>query len=449
MKRGTKLLILTGVLAVVLGAFFLLIKLLPDDTANPSSSETKVVFTLDPAKVTKFGWKFTTEANFTKTENGWVNDADSTFPVDSAVLEKMFTGLVDVTASKTIENPGAPEQYGLKDPYCSIKVTADGKDYNLAIGDQNSFNGLVYFSNGDGKVYMVSSAIVDYFNFGPEEVLLLDTIPNLNSLIGLKVEHGEKTYEITKQVDSGKAYSNYYEWFWNDAVTLDTELTEEMLKVVYDLAWKGCANHNATEFAEYGLDNPTVITVTYQKDKTFVLHVGTKTDKGYYARIADSNMVCYVGYGIAETLRNLGADELKPDEALKMVWDDVISAEIILKGNTYSLTTEEEGDSSGCATGSYIWKYGDEQVKAGDVFTKLEALGFTGYATGQPTEEQTEEIRFVFHTKTTGFETVELVIYSYTSTECWVTLNGESTVKVQRSDVTKLVGETEKLFPAA
>ena len=361
----------------------------------------------------------------------------------------MITGLTEITSTKTIEKPTDLEQYGLVNPYCAITVTVDGKTYNLAIGDQNNFNGQVYFSNGDGNVYMIGSAIVDYFNFGPEQLLQLETIPNMNSLIGLKVEHEGKTYEITKQTDSDKTYSNHYKWFWDDTVALDTELTEEMLKVVYDLAWKGCANHNASEFAEYGLDNPTVITVTYQKDKTFVLHVGTKTDKGYYARIADSNMVCYVGYGIADTLRNLAADELKPDEALAMEWDRVDSAEIILNGKTYSLIAEEVGDPNGCATGTYTWKYGDKEVAAGDVFTKLEKLSFVNYATGLTPDETKEMFRVVFHLKSGNFETVEVVIYGYTSTECLVTLNGEATIKVERSDVNTLVTDTEKLFPAA
>ena len=205
MNRGTKLLILVGVLVLVLGAFFLLIKLGPGNGDNTAGTNTQVVFSLDPAKVTKFGWKYTDEANFTKTENGWVNDADSTFPVNSSVLEYMITGLVQVTSSKTIEKPTDLGQYGLINPYCAIKVTVDGKDYNLAIGDQNVHNGLVYFSNGDGNVYMVKSDIVNYFNFGPEKVLLMETIPSLSTLISLKVEHGEKTYEITKQLDSNKA----------------------------------------------------------------------------------------------------------------------------------------------------------------------------------------------------------------------------------------------------
>ena len=448
MNRGTKLLVLMGVLVLVLGAFFLLMKLGIDDANSSAGANTQVVFSLDPAKVTKFGWKYTDEAYFTKTENGWVNDADSTFPVNATVLEQMITGLVKVTSSKTIEKPADMSQYGLVNPYCAIKVTVDGKDYNLAIGDQNQHNGLVYFSNGDGNVYMVSSSIVDYFNFGSEKVLLMETIPNLSTLISLKVEHGDKTYEITKQVDSDKAYSNHYMWFWNDTVTLDNELTEEMLKVVYDLEWKGCANHNASDFAEYGLDNPTVVTVTYQKDKTFVLHLGEKTDKGIYARLADSKMVCYVGYGIADTLRNLASNELLPDEALALEWGKVSSAEIILGDKTYTLLHEEVPDPNGCATGSYVWKYDGKEVAADKVFDKLEALSFSNYRTEPLKEGAKEQIRFVFYVTAGNVDTVELVIYDYNSTECQVTLNGEPTITVVRTDVDKLVTAVKELFAA-
>ena len=93
MKRSTKFLILVGVLAMVLGAFFLFTNLMPEEGGATDGTASQVIFSLDPAKVTNFGWKYTDQVNFTKTENGWVNDADSTFPVDGAFLQKMLEAL--------------------------------------------------------------------------------------------------------------------------------------------------------------------------------------------------------------------------------------------------------------------------------------------------------------------------------------------------------------------
>ena len=162
MKRSTKFLILVGVLVLVLGAFFLFTNLIPEEGGTTEGTASQVVFTLDPAKVTKFGWKYTEEVNFTKTENGWVNDADSTFPVDGAYLQKMLEALKEISATKIIDTPSENlDQYGLENPYCTVKVTVDGTEYNLVFGAQNEYNGQLYFSKGDGKVYMISSAISD------------------------------------------------------------------------------------------------------------------------------------------------------------------------------------------------------------------------------------------------------------------------------------------------
>lgn len=448
MKRGTKLLILTGVLALVLGAFLLITNLGEKDAANPGNTATQTVFSLDSAKVTKFGWKYSDEVNFTKTENGWVNDADSAFPVDAAVLEKMLTALKEVTASKTIEKPADLDQYGLKIPFCTITVTVDGKTHNLALGDQNEFNGLRYFSNGDGNVYMVADAIAAAFNFGPEKALLLETIPNLSAISGLKVENGDKTYEILCLEESGKTYSDHYKWFMDDKV-LDTELTESMLSVVRELEWKSCPDYNATDLAKYGLDNPTVVTVTYQKDKTFVLELGTRTaDKGTYVRLAGSNMVYLTGNSISDTLRNLAYNELMPDEVLAMDWDTVTSMDIILGDKTYTLVHEEVPDPNGCATGTYTWKHDGKEIDASKVTDKLDKMDTTGYATGL-TPEGDQKIRFVFHRNAGDFSEVELVIYAYNSTACLVTLDGVPTVLAEISDVTSLLDAVAKLFPAA
>lgn len=448
MKRGTKLLILTGVLVLVLGAFLLIKGLGEKEAADPNSASTQVVFTLDAAKVTNFGWKYSDEVSFTKTENGWVNDADSAFPVDATVLERMLTALNQVTSLKTIDKPADLDQYGLKNPFCAITVTVDGKTHNLALGDQNQYNGLRYFSNGDGKVYMVANEIAAYFNFGPEEALLFETIPNLSTVSGLKVETGDKAYEILCQEESGKTYSNHYMWFMDDKV-LDTELTEEMLAVVRDLRWSSCPDYNVTDLAQYGLDNPTVVTVTYQTDKTFVLELGNRTaEKGTYVRIAGSKMVYLTGNSISDTLRNLAYNELMPDEVLAMDWDTVKSMDIVVGDKTYTLLHEEVPDPNGCATGTYTWKYDDKEIEASKVTDKLDKMDTTGYATGL-TPEGEQKIRFVFHRSDSNFSEVELVIYAYNSTACLVTLDGVPTVLAEISDVTSLLDVVAKLFPAA
>ena len=393
MKRGTKLAIMFAALVLIVGAFLLITFLMPkDNTDGPIADQ--VVLELDPAKVTNIGWKYSTEVNFTKTENGWVNDADSAFPTDEQVIDKMLHILSKVSAYQVIEKPEDLEQYGLVNPFCTVKVTADGKTYDLALGDQNSFNGQRYFTNGDGNVYMVANEIAGYFNFGPEGALKLEQIPNLDALVNLKVETADRSYEITYLSENDLTYSSHYKWFMDDKV-LDTELTEEMLDILYSLEWKECVDYNATDLSQYGLDKPSAVaTITYLQDKTFVLEIGSENDKGAYARIAGSNMVYYVRNAVRTTLLNTIYDELMPDEVLAMQWDTVKSMDIILGDKTYSLSYEEVPDENGCATGTFAWKYNGSEIGASTVASKLNSMATAGYATGLK-PSQAAELRFV------------------------------------------------------
>ena len=444
MKRGTKLAIMLVALVLVVGAFFLVTMLLPKEGEGDASTK-QVVLQLDPAKVTNIGWKYSTEVSFTKTENGWVNDADSVFPTNEQVIEDMLHILSEISATQTIEAPEDLEQYGLNFPFCTITVTADGKTYNLVLGDQNSFNGQRYFTNGDGNVYMVANEIASYFDFGPEGVLEMEQIPSLDALVNLKVETQDRTYEISCITESNKTYSTHYKWFMGDKV-LDTELTEEMLDIFYALEWKECVDYNATDLAQYGLDKPSAVaTVTYLQDKTFVLEIGTENDKGAYARIAGSNMVYYVRNVVRTTLLNTIYNELRPDEVLAMDWDTVSSMEIILGDKTYSLTYEEEPDENGCATGVFSWKYNGNKIEASSIASKLNSMATSGYATGLKAT-QAAELRFVIHRNAAHHETVEVVFYPYSTTAYLVTLDGEATVLAERSHVTALITTINNLF---
>lgn len=445
MKRGTKLLAMLAVLVLIAGGFFLLTQLGPKEDTEGTTYQT--ILKIDPEKVTNIGWDYSDAVSFTKTENGWVNDADSAFPTDDQCLEKMLHILSEVGASKTIEKPEDLEQYGLANPFCTITVTADGTKYDLAIGDQNSFNGERYFSIGDGNVYMVANEIAGYFNFGPEGALKLEEIPDLGALSGLKVEAGDRSYEITCITGSDKTYSTHYKWFMGEKV-LDTELTEEMLDIFYSLEWKECADYNATDLAKYGLDQPAAVaTVTYLQDKTFVLELGSETDKGVYARIAGSNMVYLVRAAVLNTLRNTVYNELMPDEVLAMDWDTVTSMDIILGGETYTLTHTEVPDVNGCATGDYAWMYNGKEVTGSTITGKLDSMPTTGYATGL-TVEQAEELQIVFHRNASHHNEIELVFYPYNSGASIVTLDGELTVLADRTYVTSLITAINNMVAA-
>lgn len=447
MKRGTKLIAMLSVMVLIVAAFVLVTLLSPKEDASGNGSTYEVILKLDKDKITNIGWEFSTAASFTKTENGWVNDADSLFPTDEDCIDKMLEAVYVISATKTIESPEDLDQYGLKNPFCTVKFTADGKTYNLTIGDQNSFTGGRYIALDDGKVYMVDNEIAACFNFGPEGALKEEEIPELESLSNLHVQTQDRSYEITWLTETDKTYSSHYKWFMGDKV-LDTELTDELMDTFYSLEWKECVDYNATDLAKYGLDKPSAVaTVTYLKDKTFVLEVGNETDKGAYARIAGSNMVYYVRNAVRNVLCNTVYNELMPDEVLAMKWDTVTGMDIVIGDKTYTLNHDEVPDVNGCATGEFAWKYNGEEVKASTITNKLDNMSSSGYATGLSTDLK-EELRFLIRRSAGHHTQVELVFYTYNSTTCLVTLDGEPTVLTDRVNVTSLITTINNLLAA-
>lgn len=442
MKRGKKLGVLLAVLLVILGATVLVTTLNPQGDTEGDTYTT--VFTLDPDKVTKLGWDYSDEANFTRTEDGWVYDADPAFPVDEDRLNEMLQILSNVEATKIITEVENLDQYGLLYPFCAITVTVDGTRYDLAIGNPNSYSGGRYFSNGDGNVYMVDNAIVNYFAFGPEGVLAMEQIPDLSGITALTLQSDTQSYEIRYEENSDKTYSSHYTWFM-DGKVLDTELTKSLLAVLQELEWQECADYNATDMAQYGLDAPIAVVTATSRENTFVLELGSEITKGVYARIAGSNMVYLVDDEIPDKLLYTTYSELMPDEVLAMDWDTVTSMDIIRNGKSYTLTCQEGADESGCATGELVWKLGDREVEGAGITDALDEMDTNGYATGlRP--ELAEELRFIFHRNTANYPEIELVLYRYDSSSCLTTLDGVSTVLADRSDVTALLNAVDQII---
>ena len=436
MKREKKLLVLLAALVALISVTLLVGWLIAGSEKDADSA----VFSLDPDKVTKIWWDYSDEAGFTKVGGSWVYDADAAFPVNEDCLAEMLRVLSSLSPSKTIENAKDLDQYGLLYPFCAIKVTMDGTEYQLAIGDQNTISGYRYLSTGDGNVYMVDNEIASYFAFGPEGAMALEEIPDLSGMTGLKVQSNIQNYEITYEVGSDKSYSSQHKWFMGNKA-LDTALTQNLLAVIKDLDWKECVNYNATDLAAYGLDAPKAVATAAYLDKTFTLELGDKCDKGVYARIADSKMVYIVKNEVLDKLLDTTYSELMPDEVLLMDWDTVTSMDIVLDGNTYTLT-QESAQAAGNTT--YVWKLGGAEVKGSNITQRLDDMATAGYATGLAPELD-QQIRFVFYRNDTHHTQVELAMYGYDSECCLVTLDGVSTVLADRSDVMALMDEVKNI----
>ena len=213
MKRGTKLLILLAVLAVVgLGAW-----LAARYTAQLEAEEESAgvaVLSIDTETVTALGWTHDGETVSLACADGQWSYADSdACPIDQSYPQTMVDTLAEVLAQETIAEPEDLSSYGLDDPQCTVTLTADGTDYELLIGDETVLGGQLYLSTGDGSVYLVDTSLLDAFAYGLYDIIQMEEIPAMDDVSALTIDGETRTMEIRRQENSGLAYSDDYVWF--------------------------------------------------------------------------------------------------------------------------------------------------------------------------------------------------------------------------------------------
>ena len=238
------------------------------------------------------------ELKFAVSGSSWIYLADEKFPLDVTTISYMASAIAQIAVECTVDE-GSPADYGLDDPAYTINVKySDGSSHEYKIGDYNTFNSAYYFM-ADGDMYMISSGLLSYFNYTLDDLLVLDTIP----------------YSDWSDTD----YVNYV------TVTVGGESNKisdstgksEIVELIKYLPLTKCEDYysDEEEKSAYGLDGGTSIVVNYKKAKTstdadgnetttyldtgYTLLVGEKTENGYYAAPANSDITYIID---AETI---------------------------------------------------------------------------------------------------------------------------------------------------
>lgn len=466
MTRTKKMALLSVALLVMICATALAFHLNPE--LDDSQSDTTSIFTLDPDAVTSLSWTYEKETVALSKEDGeWNYTEDSTFPLNDSYVESMLTALSDVGATKTIESVSDLSQYGLDEPVCSITVSTD-TEATLTIGSETEMGGERYLSMDDGNVYLVDSSLLDYFAYDLYDIVQKEDPPDMSDVLSFTIETDSGSMQLQHIEDSSLAYSDHYTWFClqdGSYLTLDTELTADLVESVTYLAWGNCVDYKASAdtLAAYGLDSPSAtVTVEYTKSvqvdtgetdddgetiyeteeytRQFTLELGDYTDTACYARIAGSQMVYLIDASICDSMLYADYESLRPDDILVMDWDTVTSIDIFLNDEVYTIEieTEEVTDEDGSVSEETTYSLDGESVSFQSILNSIDALSSDGSVDAQ-IDSRYEEIRFLFHRNTDTYSEVELAFYQYDSTSCLAELDGDAYLLVSREDILSLV----------
>lgn len=468
MKRGSKLLILCGVL-VVLGACYFGVRQL---TADPDADEEGIALAA-PEAPTQLSW---TDDSGTLTlesgEDGWTWTDDAAFPLDQTVPEDMTAALSSASASRQIDGPESLEDYGLDEPVLTISaLDDDGTEYTYAFGNLNDMTGEYYLLyNGDeSTVYLMDSQLYDAFSMDLYDMVEMEDLPEFGSVTALSVEQPSGSLALRYEEDSSAlSYNSSKHWFLEQGdslLALDSSKVSSLTSAVTGLYWQSCVNYDADaeELAAWGLDdNAAVVTAVYTaavdegeetaEEETFTLRLGNSGTDGTYAMLEGSSMVYLISTDTADSLRYASYASLRSDSICTMDWDTVDRLDITLDGTTYTISfdvTETETEDGTETETLYTWNGQElDSTAVGNMLSAVNSLTATADASGSAGEEPL--LTFTFHRNTgDDFAELTLTLYAWDTGSCLASFSGEGSRLVDRSAVTDLTEQIQALFEEA
>lgn len=468
MKRGSKLLILCGVL-VVLGACYFGVRQL---TADPDADEEGIALAA-PESPTQLSW---TDDSGTLTlesgEDGWAWTDDAAFPLNQTVPEDMTAALSSASASRQIDAPESLEDYGLDEPVLTISaLDEDGTEYTYAFGDVNDMTGEYYLLyNGDeSTVYLMDSQLYDAFSMDLYDMVEMEDLPEFGSVTALSVEQPSGSLALRYEEDSSAlSYNSSKHWFLEQGdslLALDSSKVSSLTSAVTGLYWQSCVNYDADagELAAWGLDdNAAVVTAVYTaaidegeetaEEETFTLRLGNSGTDGTYAMLDGSSMVYLISTDTADSLRYASYSSLRSDSICTMDWDTVDRLDITLDGAAYTISfdvTETETEDGTETETLYTWNGQElDSTAVGNMLSAVNSLTATAEASGSAGDEPL--LTFTFHRNTgDDFAELTLTLYAWDTGSCLASFSGEGSRLVDRSAVTDLTEQIQALFEEA
>lgn len=268
-KRGLTAAII--ILILLLAVYFML-KNSNLGEEEQSTVETKTVFRADADDISELTVEQgENQYTFQKEEDTWIYTGEDGFPLDTDELENKAAAITSVTATTIIENPENLEDYGLDSPSVKISVkTVDGETETLEVGNENTaVSGCYVTVNGDdSNVYLVDSLVKTSMEFDISDLAQMEEIP---SITGSTVKHVNiQGPNGTKQLgEDGNSETGWSFTETDGSVSAaGSSLVQDYMGQFTSLSWSSFVSSNAEDLSQYGLENPTKVTIDYEVTET-------------------------------------------------------------------------------------------------------------------------------------------------------------------------------------
>ena len=389
-KKNTALIAGIIILALLLVFYLVLHNSSKEDSQDTDkTSETAFETTVDDISEAVFK-SGENEFKFTKSDDIWKYNGEENFPLDQSAFEEIISKFEKIAADRVLEKPDNISEYGLDDPTVTVSLKdKDGKEQTLQFGDTNSVTSSSYMTlNKDNeKVYMVSSTIVTSLQFDINDLAEKETFPSITDITGVIMERNGQTFSVFKDSSSSTGWTvTGWDGTKKDA---GSSQVSEFTNPITSLSWSSFISQNTEDLSQYGLDNPTIITINYQVtetkstdetkddsadtangsnttdnkskdakaesdttedteekvtvDKQEVLLIGNKTeDNSYYAKLQSQSGVYTLSSSTVDNLLNAEVNQFLSTYVSDYIFADLDKVTIEKDGNTYEFTKKTE-----------------------------------------------------------------------------------------------------------
>ncbi|WMJ89649.1 DUF4340 domain-containing protein [Anaerocolumna sp. MB42-C2] len=394
-KKNLTLIVLLIAMILMIAACFSLIKYKDKKAANSSEDSTKETETIakvdeDTIQTIYFKNK-DNEMTLVKGEDGnWKSSEDEAFPVNQTNAGNMAKAFTDIASSRTItEGVDKLSDFGLDKPAITATATAkDGTKTTITLGNEVPISGGYYGTlNGEKKVYVLTAALYNNFNYTLEKMTAVESIPSITAtnITHLTVLNKDKPgFEISYDGSKAADFAGLTQWSmkqpYKTTIPADTDAVNTLLGNYSSMSFTSCVDYNAVDLSKYGLEDPAASVSLeyfeeYTKDKataddkastetadsntkdakeeektkinyTLDLLIGSKdADGNYYVKTKDSKAVNIMSADAVDKLITIDAYS-NVDHYVNLVnLDSINQLDINFDGKTYTLSAEKAEDT--------------------------------------------------------------------------------------------------------
>lgn len=306
-----------------------------------------------------------TQYTFVKEEETWKYTEDEKIPLNQAVVSNIISGLTSVKAQRKLEDVENPGDYGLAEPKLKVTITdKDNTETVLNFGDDNEAVSGAYMSIGNNeKIYLVNSSVKTDLQFKKNDLAEMEELPQIAvgniQKVEISSEEGRKTLQ---EEEAGGLWTLHKED--GSQISVDTSKVNDYMNYFSSLNWMNFISYDVSQLSDYGLDDATKITVSYEEEqgskdtsektedeeaeepvmvqKEFILFVGnTDEDGNYYVKTADSSYIYTMAVSTVEGMMNLDSEHLVSSLVTDYSLADMDKITIERNDETYVLARQE------------------------------------------------------------------------------------------------------------